>query len=182
MAVSLVVIGIVNNAMSNFLGIYIREMNGGEALIGSSAALGVLTELPVMYFSSYFLRRLGNRGMIALGFVFFAVRMLLYGIIPAPGWALAIALMHGFTYAPFWVGSVSLASELAPGNLKATAQGTLAFLTGLSGVIGNPLNGGLYDWLGSARLFLVNGVLAVVALAVLWVGVRKRSQKPGRPV
>ena len=181
-ALSLIVIGIVNNAMNNFLGIYIKELNGSEALIGSSAALAVLTELPVMYFSSYFLRRLGNRGMIALGFGFFAVRMLLYGLIPAPGWVLAIALAHGFTYAPFWVGSVSYASELAPENLKATTQGMLAFIVGLSGVISGPINGGLYDWLGSARLFLVNGVLAVAALVVLGVGTKRQPKKPGRPV
>lgn len=176
-ALSLIVIGIVNNALNNFLGIYIRDLNGGEALIGSSAALGVLTELPVMYFSAYFLRRLGNRGMIALGFVFFGVRMLLYGLIPAPGWVLAIALMHGFTYAPYWVGSVSYVSEMAPENLKATAQGMLSFIVSLSSVIGSPINGGLYDWLGAARLFLVNGVLAVAALVILRVGAKRQPQK-----
>ncbi len=168
-----VVIGIVNNAMSNFLGIYIKELNGGEALIGTSAALGVLTELPVMYYSSFLLRRLGTRGLIAIGFSFFAIRMFLYGFLPAPNWVLAIALLHGFTYAPYWMGSVSYASEIAPENLRATAQGMLMFLVGLSGVIGSPLNGGLYDWLGSARLFLVNGVLAVVALVVLSLGAKK---------
>ncbi len=168
-----VVIGIVNNAMSNFLGIYIKELNGGEALIGTAAALGVLTELPVMYYSSFLLRRLGNRGLIAIGFSFFAIRMFLYGFLPAPNWVLAIALLHGFTYAPYWMGSVSYASEIAPENLRATAQGMLMFLVGLSGVIGSPLNGGLYDWLGSARLFLVNGVLAVAALVVLGLGARK---------
>ncbi len=172
-ALCLVMIGIVNNAMTNYLGIYIKELQGGEALIGTAAALGVVTELPVMYYSSYLLRRLGNRGLIAIGFCFFAIRMLLYGLLPGPNWVLAIALLHGFTFAPFWVGSVSYASEIAPENLRATAQGMLMFLVGLSGVIGSPVNGGLYDWLGSARLFLVNGGLAIAALVVLGLGVKK---------
>ncbi len=176
-ALCLVLIGVVNTAMTNYLGIYIKELNGGEALIGTAAALGVVTELPVMYYSSNLLRRLGNRGLIAIGFCFFAVRMFLYGSLTAPNWVLAIALLHGFTYAPFWVGSVSYASEIAPENLRATAQGMLMFLVGLSGVIGSPVNGGLYDWLGSARLFLVNGGLAVVALLVLGLGAKKRRLK-----
>ncbi len=166
-------IGIVTNALANYLGIYIRELQGGEALIGSAVALGALTELPVMYYSSYLLRRLGSRGLIAIGFFFSAVRMSLYAFIPSPDWVLAIALLHGFTYAPYWVGSVSYASELTPQNLRATAQGMLMFVFGLSGVIGSPINGGLYDWLGSARLFLVNGGLAAAALVVLILGAKK---------
>ncbi len=180
-ALIVAVIGIVNNAMVNYLGIFIKEMNGGEALIGASAALGVVTELPVMYYSSYLLRRFGSRGLIGMGLSFFALRMLLYGIIPSPEWVLPIALLHGFTFSPYWVGSVSYASELAPENLKATAQGMLMFVVGLAGVVGSPINGGMYDLMGSARLFLVNGILAVIALVVLGVGARKRAVRTGRP-
>ena len=176
-ALCLIMIGIVNNAMTNYLGIYIKELQGSATLIGTSAALGALTELPVMFFSSYLLRRLGSRGLIAIGFAFFAVRMLLYGLLPAPEWVLAIALFHGFTFAPYWVGSVSYASELAPDNLRATAQGMLMFLVGLAGVIGSPINGGLYDWLGTAQLFLVNGGLAVAALVILELGRKKQPKK-----
>jgi len=174
---SLVLIGIVNTAMSNFLGVYIKDLKGGENLIGTAAALGVVTELPVMYFSSYLLKRFGSRGLMAIGFAFFAIRMALYALIPSPNWVLPIALLHGLTFTPFWVGSVSYASELAPENLKATAQGIFMSVVHLAAVVSSPVNGALYDWLGAAQFFLVNSALAVAALVVLGMGRKKQPRK-----
>ncbi len=174
-AVTFLVVGIAMNAMNVFLGIYVKELNGGEALIGNAAALGALVEMPFMYFSFYLLRRFGSRTLVNTGIAFYALRMLLYAIIPTADWILPIALMNGFSFAFLWIGSVSYSGELAPENLKATAQGTLSSLMGLSGVVGSLINGGLYDWLGSPGLFLVNSLLALVALVLFVVGVQKRS-------
>ncbi len=171
------VVGICMNAMNIFLGIYVKELHGGEALIGNAAALGALVEMPFMYFSFYLLRRFGSRSLVYIGIAFYALRMLLYAIIPSADWILPIALMNGFSYAFLWIGSVSYAGELAPDNLKATAQGTLSSLIGLSGVVGSLINGGLYDWLGSPGLFLVNSLLALAALFLFALGTQKRKVK-----
>ncbi len=174
---SFLVIGVIMNAMNTFLGIYIKELSGGEALIGNAAALGALVEMPFMYFSFYLLRRLGSRVLFNTGIVFYGLRMLLYAFIPSADWILPIALLNGFSFAFLWIGSVSFSSEMAPENLKATAQGALTSLMSLSSVIGSPINGGLYDWLGSSGMFLVNGVLALVALALFVTGTQKRKVK-----
>ena len=172
---SLILIGITNNALNNFLGIYIRDQGGSEVLIGGAVALGVLAELPIMYFSPFLLRRYGSRALIATGFFFFAVRMVLYSLIPSAEWTLPLALLHGVTYTPFWVGSVTYASELAPDNLKSTVQGLLMATTQLAGVIAGPLNGALYDTLGAGRLFQVSSLLAILALVFLWANYKKTS-------
>ncbi len=176
-AATFLVVGVAMNAMNVFLGIYVKELNGGEALIGNAAALGALVEVPFMYFSSYLLRRFGSRTLVYTGIAFYALRMLLYAIIPSADWILPIALMNGFSFAFLWIGSVSISGELAPENLKATAQGTLSSLMGLSGVAGSLVNGGLYDRLGSPGLFMINSLLSLAALALFVMGRQKRGAR-----
>ncbi len=167
---SLVLIGIANSALNNFLGIYILELGGSEALIGMAVALGVVSELPVMFFSAGLLRRFSSRVLVGAGFLFLGLRMLLYGVMPSADWILPISLLHGLTYAMFWIGGVSYASELAPKYFTSTAQGLLTATFQAAGVIAGPVNGGLFDLLGSGGLFRASGLISFAALGLLLAG------------
>ena len=176
-AFSLLLIGIANNCLNNYLGIYIRELGGSEALIGTAVALGVVSELPVMFFSAGLLRRFNSRVVVGAGFFFLGLRMLLYGVMPSADWILPLSLLHGLTFAMVWIGSVAYASELAPAHLKSTAQGLLTATFQASGVVAGPVNGGLFDLLGSAGLFRANGLVSFAALGLLFISRNAPKEK-----
>lgn len=82
------------------------------------------------------------------------------------------AHLHGITFGIYWVSAVSYANDLAPENLKATAQGMLVATLNLAAVLGGVVSGLLYDHFGLAFLFRLYSGLTIVALVLL--GVRRR--------
>jgi PPP family 3-phenylpropionic acid transporter len=169
---SLVLLGLANNGMYIFLGIYITELGGNNVLIGTAMSLGAITELPFMLFSAPLIMRFGSHRTLALAYFFYAARFFLYGIMPSAWWVLPISLMHGITFGIYWVSAVSYANDLAPGNLKATAQGMLLATINLAAVLGGIIGGLVYDHFGLAFLFRLYSALAMIALVLL--GVHRR--------
>lgn len=174
---SLLVLGIANSGMHTFLNIYVKEMGGGEGLVGLMWAVAAITEVPVMFLAGPLVARLGARRTIAIAYLAYTVRWLLYGMMPAPTWAVPISLLQGVTFAPLWVAGVAYADALAPRELKATAQGMFAAtLFSLSGVIGGPISGLLFDALGAAALFRLYCGFGLAALGLLWWGSKNQNQ------
>lgn len=164
----------------NFLSVYLVGMGASESLIGTAWSLAAVTELPVMYFSALLLKRLGARRMLIIAFVLYGVRLLFYGIMPSPVWALPIALMHGLTFGFFWVACVTQINLLAPDDLKATSQGMLVAVTNLSTVVGSPVNGVLFDTVGGGALFRGLAVVCLAALGLYLLSLRQTKAASSR--
>ena len=167
---SIVLNVISSGSMYSFLSIYLQKLGASDSLIGSVWSIGALAELPVFFFSALLLRRLGIRGMLSLAYGALALRLILYALITAPGWALLIGLLHFFSFGMYWVASVVYVNQMAPDGLKTTAQSLLAAAAGLASMLGAPLSGFLYDRYGGGTLFFVSGLVCLLALGVLWLG------------
>ncbi len=179
-SISLIVLGLANSGMHSFLNIYIKEAGGDEGLIGAVWGIAALTELPVMFLAAPIIARIGTRRTLAIAYALYAVRWLLYGIMPTPQWAAPISLLHGVTFGALWVAGVAYADALAPEGLKATAQGLFsATFFSLSSVIGTPISGFLFDRIGPATLFQSYAVLGLIALGILWWGTRGTERDAG---
>jgi predicted MFS family arabinose efflux permease len=178
---SVFLLWMASSGMYNFLGIYLKSMGGSDSLVGSSSSLSAITETPVMLFSAYLVGKFGSKRLLYVAFFLYSLRMLLYGLMPSPNWALAIALMHGSTFGFFWIASVTHVNSLAPENLKATSQGLFWTTMNLANVVGSPIGGVLYDRIGPASLFkLFAGYCAAAFLLfLLWNAVlsKRRERK-----
>ncbi len=170
-AVSVLLIGIGTNALHDFSGIYLVELGAGEALIGTVAGVGVLTELPVLFWGAPLLARWGSWRLLLFAYAVSMVRWTLFSLIPAPGWAIPISLLHSITFGVYWIAGVSFVDALAPVDWRATAQGLFYSLMGLSRALGGPLNGYIFDGWGAARLFQFSAAMALLAIVFLYFGV-----------
>ena len=167
---SLILLGIASSSMYNFLSIYLKQMGASDSLVGSTWSLGALAELPVMIFGAYLIRSLGLKRMLSLAYLAYTARFLLYALMPSPSWAVWISLLHFFTFGMYWVAGVIYVNQMAPDNLKTTSQSLLVAEMGLASVIGAPISGYLYDWLGGSSLFFFSSGVCLVALCILWSG------------
>lgn len=174
-AASLIPLWMASQGMYTFLGVYLKELGGSDWIIGMNSSIGAITEMPAMIFGAVLIRRLGLKRMLWIAYLMYAIRYLLYGLIPSPGWALLVSCMHGLSFGLFWVSANVYLTQLAPPHLRTTNQTLFAALMSLAGVIGSPASGWVFDTLGPAWLFRIFSVVVLVALVILLMGFRNRA-------
>ena len=153
-----------------FLGVTIRDMGGSERLVGLAATIAALMEIPLMLASASLLKRFGAVRVIAASFLGYSLRMLLYGVMPAPSWVLGINLLQAASYSPFLTGTVAYVNELASDELKATSQGLFAAVMNLASVAGALVSGWLFDHIGPPGLYRILAGTSTVAFLLFATG------------
>lgn len=177
---SQVVFGIALNGMFAFIGLYIEDLGGGPEMVGNAWAAGVLTELPVMFMGALLIRRFGVRQLLVIGYMVSCLRWLLYGLMPSAVWAIPISLLHGIGFGAYYIGGVAYVNDLAPPDLKATAQGLFNVAAfALPSIVGSPISGSLYDTIGPATLFRLYALMGLLSLGLLWAAFRLRQTVEG---
>jgi nucleoside transporter len=111
--------------------------------------LGQMSEIGFMLVMPWFFRRLGVKYMLVVGMAAWAARYVLfaYGDNGALVWMLyAGILLHGICYDFFFVTGQIYVDTKAPADLRAAAQGFIAFVTlGVGMFIGSWLSGLVVD-------------------------------------
>ncbi|MBE0699857.1 MAG: MFS transporter, partial [Anaerolineaceae bacterium] len=151
--------------VTNYLFLFMSELNATSAMMGVSLAAATLSEIPVLFFSGQMLRRWGPRGVLVLSLAAYVLRALGYSIATQPWQAVALQAFHGLSFSALWVAGVSYANELAPKGLGATAQGIFSStVMGLGGISGAVLGGVLLDRFGGAGVFRISAAIVFLGL------------------
>ncbi len=159
--------------MNIYLGIHIEDIGGTATLIGLAFAVSAASELPIIAFGGWFLRRLGAVRLVALAISVYAVRLAGFSVITAPEWLLPIQSLHGLSYGAFLMASVTLAHHLAGREHAAMAQALLTAMSfGFGSITGSIVGGAVLDQIGTAGLFRGAAILMIVVLGVLVAGNR----------
>ena len=146
--------------------------------------LGQMSEIGFMLAMPFFFRRLGVKGMLLVGMAAWVSRYLLFawGDNGAMVWMLyGGILLHGICYDFFFVTGQIYVDQKAPPDLRAAAQGLIAFVTlGVGMFIGSWLSGLVVDMYvagdGHAwdRIWIVPAVWAAAVLALFALLFRDR--------
>jgi nucleoside transporter len=150
--------------------------------------LGQMSEIGFMLIMPWFFRRLGVKYMLLVGMAAWTTRYMLF----ASGnngnlvWMLyAGILVHGICYDFFFVTGQIYVDEKAPADLRAAAQGLIAFVTlGVGMFIGSLISGQVVDAFALAggghawdRIWIVPAIGAAAVL-VLFALFFRTSQAP----
>jgi nucleoside transporter len=138
------VITMVQAFYNTFCNNYLKEL--GVPSPAAVQTLGQWAELGCMMLLAPGVRRLGLKGLMLLGLAGWVVR---YAVLGA-GWVpliVAVALpLHGVSFTLFNVVAALYMDRVAPGHLRASAQGVVTFLTlGAGALLGNAWAGWLVD-------------------------------------
>jgi nucleoside transporter len=153
---------------------FLNELNVSNA--AGKMTFGQMSEIFFMLVMPLFFRRLGVKKMMLVGMAAWAARYALFafGNNGALVWMLyAGILLHGVCYDFFFVTGQIYVDRRAPGDLRAAAQGFIAFVTlGVGMFIGSWLSGAVVDYFAHAwdRIWLVPaaGAAAVLLLFALF--------------
>jgi MFS family permease len=153
-----------------FIGIAIKDMGGTDYQIGFTSTMSAVGELPIMLLGALLLRKSGAARLVGVGMLLQAVRAVLLGSIHDPALAPVVNTLNGLSYGSIWLGAVTYANDLAPANLKATAQGLMVSVINLATVLGGITSGWLYDNTGRVGLFYTLSGVCFLAFGLFTVG------------
>jgi len=148
-----------------FYTIFISGMGAGPGFVSIAWALGLVGEITVLRYSGRLAKRIGVRGLLALGLLGSAVRWLAYALAPTPGWTLPFQLLHGLTFGAMTTAAVLAVDRAFPSELRATGQGLLsAVMWGVGGLAGSVLAGYAVQALGMRWLYGLSAALAAATV------------------
>jgi MFS family permease len=144
--------------------------------------LGQVPEVAALWALPWMLRRLGDRGTLALGIAAWVVR---YGSLAAdpPLWlAVAGIPLHGIGIACFTIAGQMFLDSQAPAHRRAGAQGLHTVVTaGVGALVGNLLAGAVVGRAGdTAVVFVVPFAVNAILLAA-WIGLARRASQLDHP-
>jgi nucleoside transporter len=173
-----------------FANMFLNEIHVTNA--AGKMTLGQMSELFFMLVMPWFFRRLGVKWMLLVGMMAWAARytFFAYGNNADLVWMLyAGIVLHGICYDFFFVTGQIYVDTKAPGDLRAAAQGFIAFVTlGVGMFIGSWASGRVVDLfaVGAAhdwqRIWLVPaaGAALVLLLFALFFRSNETAQEPAR--
>ncbi|MEW5953247.1 MAG: MFS transporter [Bacillota bacterium] len=170
-----------NKANDAFLGLFIGQLGGNEAYVGWAWTIAPLSEVPVFALGAFLLSRYNELTLLAVASAAFALRWMLFVLVPGPEYLLAVQLLHSITFGLFFMSAVAYMSKLAPPELRASGQGLLsAFIGGVGGIMGSLLGGLVMAALGPRPMYAMCAVVCVgTALAFAGRLQQVRREKAG---
>lgn len=164
----MVFLTISHRANDSFLGIYIADLGGSEAIIGYSWFSGVASEAIVFATAGWWFRKYHPLLFMVIAGALYSLRWLLYSFLNTPEWIVALQFLHGFTFGIFYLTAFHYVSRLIPKAMQST--GHLVFVSvffGISGIFGSLMGGTIMDNAGGEVLYLTMGLLTLVGTIFL---------------
>ncbi len=174
-----ILIAIAIQSVWGFQTTYLNSIGAGNQVIGISIMIQALSELPFYPISYFIIRRIGLLRALSLSIVFTVIRLLLYGTISNPVFAVFIELLQGFSFILTIITAVEFLNHAVPGQWRATGQSLFASTYyGIGAIAGNWWAGYLIDKFDIQKMFLIN---AGILLAVFFfsLGFKNVKYEPG---
>ncbi|GHO46117.1 MFS transporter [Ktedonospora formicarum] len=163
-------------AYNTFFGLYLRSLGVSTAQIGLASGMASLSELPLMVFSGFLMKRLGVQWLLLIGLSVAVVRWLGYAFFTDYKVLFVFTLLHGISFASFYVAAVTYIDRRVPMHMRTTGQ-TLLYGTsfGFGTWISNNVFGILYERLHGSGMFLVAAAICAASVVGLLFLISRES-------
>jgi MFS family permease len=154
----------------------VNDLDASTLLCGLSVGVNVLFELPIFWYASSIMKKVGHDGMFLMSMACFVFRVYGYTwLTPATKWwILALESMHGVTFATFWIVTTDVSKVLVEtegafwNNAIPMSVQMLYSAVGVS--IGSVLGGWAMDRFGSRTMYTFTAGMVFSMMIVHIIG------------
>ncbi|XP_042910596.1 major facilitator superfamily domain-containing protein 6 [Parasteatoda tepidariorum] len=157
--------GISAGLLWSYLIWFVSSLGASKFLCGLTQYVECfLGEIPFMFFSGWFIKKLGHFNLLSLSLISYALRFLWYSYLQNPWLVLPAEITHGFTYGTLFPAIASYGKMKAKPGTEATTQSIL-FTThgGLGAGLGCILAGICFDKIGPHQTFFYFSIMCSCA-------------------
>ena len=176
------VLGVANSLLFGYLFWFIKDLRGSPILMGASYTTASMLNTVFYIISQRCIKKLGgNIAAMGISTLSFAVRFFIMSYLKHAWYILLLQLLHGNSFALFWVAAVSHATTLAPQGASTTLLGILNGINfGLAGGLGIIFGGIFYKAFGGRLLYRSFSFICTVwsLLIFFYVWNQKRKVSP----
>lgn len=149
--------------------VYVRARGGDLDTIRQMWILMLVIEIPLVMSSGAGLKRIGPRGLLALGVLAGAVRWVVSGLSHNFYVIYPVQMLHGVMVTGLLLGGPLYLDGVVPGRLRSTAQALLSMIgVGLGGIASNAGAGWLLEHVGADAPYIISGIGSFVLGCLVW--------------
>ena len=155
-----------SGAWTGFYAVHTASLGFSDAVPGLTWGLAVIAEIALFFWGARLVERIAPSRLIVVVLLLTALRWALTAVTRSEAVVVALQTGHAITFSAFHLASVLLLARLVPAESRTGGQalyGGVAF--GLGGTAGLAFAGALVDRIGTSRVFALEAVLALGALA-----------------
>ncbi|MBI2358652.1 MAG: MFS transporter [Deltaproteobacteria bacterium] len=149
--------------------LYVRARGGGLDTIRQMWILMLVIEIPLVMSSGAGLKRLGSRGLLALGLLAGAIRWTVSGLSHDLQVIYPVQILHGVMVTGLILGGPLYLDAVVPGRLRSTAQALLSVIgVGIGGIASNAGAGWLLQHVGADAPYIASGIGSLILGCLVW--------------
>jgi PPP family 3-phenylpropionic acid transporter len=156
-----------------FVPLVIAGGGGGPFLVGLSAGLAAIVEIPVFAAGGAIGRRFSQRTIYLTGIAMYTATMLAWAATQSPEIVAILRAGSGVAFALVYPSLVVITGKLVPRELRNTGQVLLGTSRDLAPIIGSAAGGIVYTQLGASALFLGAATFAAAGALVVWISLER---------
>lgn len=160
-------LNVPNGPGQTFIPNLLENAGGTREQYGLMMSIKAFFEVPFFMFGRRLLNKLGHVKLVIIGACIYMVQQFLFASASSPGQVIFAQALLGPAYSLFLLGLLHYVFDLAPGDLKATAQTMASALgMGLSSIVGNYGGGIFIERFGLKEMYWVGGISDIIAIAL----------------
>ncbi|KAG7170822.1 Major facilitator superfamily domain-containing protein 6-A-like 2 [Homarus americanus] len=182
--VAMMLAGAFFGFLEAFLFWFLGDLGASRSLMGLTVTMGAASAIPFLIFMSPIVNKFGHIGVIASGFLMYAIRFAGYASIYDPVSALYFEALEGVTIGLMLSAGMTYASELCTTKNIVSLQalcGTLYY--GVGKGMGSVVGGYMYYHLGARKTFrmmTVASLLSAIIFIIFHIYIQHRNRRRER--
>jgi len=160
----------------NFIPYFMKDVGVDSQQYGILLALRALMEIPFLLFMVRLRRKFPLRVLVLGAPVLMAIECLGFGLFAKTLFGMLICCTFFGLGNGLFIGSyLNYLYELAPDNLKASAQAFFASVSSIAGILGNLIGGVVFDAIGAKLFYIVVGCTYLLSSCVFLLSFRHKK-------